>query len=98
MLGIGGAKDSHFATSFPPVHESDFPGGFMRRGSKLIFAAAMVLFASPLFAQISVPEIPFDSTPNLLKMSDNIVLGDAVRVPTNSKGHIYFYMRVCALS
>ena len=70
----------------------------MRRGSKLILAAMMALFASPLFAQISVPEIPFDSTPNLLKMPDNIVLGEAVGVATNSKGHIYVYTRDGALS
>jgi hypothetical protein len=53
----------------------------------------MGLFASPLLAQISVPEIPFDSAPNLLKMPDNIVMGEAVGVATNSKGHIFVYTR-----
>lgn len=53
----------------------------------------MALLASPAFAQISVPEIPFDSAPNLLKMPDNIVLGEAVGVATNSKGHIFVYTR-----
>ena len=53
----------------------------------------MALLASPLFAQISVPEIPFDSAPNLLKMPDNIVMGEAVGVATNSKGHIFVYTR-----
>ncbi len=65
----------------------------MRRYSELILVAVMALFASPLFAQISVPEIPFDSAPNLLKMPDNIVMGEAVGVATNSKGHIYVYTR-----
>jgi streptogramin lyase len=53
----------------------------------------MALLASPLFAQISVPEIPFDSAQNLLKMPDNIVMGEAVGVATNSKGHIFVYTR-----
>ncbi len=70
----------------------------MRNYSKLILVAVVALFASPVFAQISVPEIPFDSTPNLLKMPDNIVIGEAVGVATNSKGHIYVYTRDGSLS
>jgi len=65
----------------------------MRRFSKLVLAAATVFLASPLCAQINVPEIPFDSAPNLLKMPDNIVMGEAVGVATNSKGHIFVYTR-----
>jgi hypothetical protein len=65
----------------------------MRRFSEIVLIAAIVLVASPLFAQISVPEIAFDSAPNLLKMPDNIVLGEAVGVATNSKGHIFVYTR-----
>lgn len=70
----------------------------MRRYSELILAALIVLFASPLFAQISVPEIPFDSVPNFLKLPDNIVMGEAVGVATNSKGHIFVYTRDGILS
>jgi hypothetical protein len=70
----------------------------MRSYSKLLLAAGMVLLACPLFAQISVPEIPFDSAPNLLKMPDNIVLGEAVGVATNSKGHLFVYTRDGMLS
>jgi hypothetical protein len=70
----------------------------MRRYSELVLVAVMAFFASPLLAQISVPEIPFDSTPNLLKMPDNIVIGEAVGVATNSKGHIYVYTRDGSLS
>ena len=65
----------------------------MRRTSWLGLAVAVALFACPAFAQIAVPEIPFDSAPNLLKMPDNIVLGEAVGVATNSKGHIFVYTR-----
>jgi len=65
----------------------------MRRFSKFVLAAVIVFFASPLFAQISVKEIPFDSAPNLLKLPDNVVMGEAVGVATNSKGHIFVYTR-----
>jgi hypothetical protein len=44
---------------FSPFTSLIFQEVFMRRGSKLIVAAVMAFFASPLFAQISVPEIPF---------------------------------------
>jgi 6-bladed beta-propeller len=70
----------------------------MRRCSELLLVAVALLFASPLLAQISVPEIPFDSTPNLLKYPDNIVVGEAVGVATNSKGHIFVYTRSGLLS
>ena len=70
----------------------------MRGCSKFVLAAGMALFACPLFAQISVPEIAFDSAPNLLKMPDNIVMGEAVGVATNSKGHIFVYTRDGMLS
>ena len=65
----------------------------MRRFSKFVLATVLVFFASPLFAQISVKEIPFDSAPNLLKLPDNVVMGEAVGVATNSKGHIFVYTR-----
>ncbi len=65
----------------------------MRRVSQFVLAAVIFFLASPLFAQISVKEIPYDSAPNLLKMPDNIVMGEAVGVATNSKGHIFVYTR-----
>ncbi len=70
----------------------------MRRFSEIVFAAVIVFLACPLFAQVSVPEINFDSAPNLLKMPDNIVMGEAVGVATNSKGHIFVYTRDGLLS
>jgi 6-bladed beta-propeller len=70
----------------------------MRRYSELTAVVVVMLFASPVFAQVAVPEIPFDSAPNLLKMPDNIVIGEAVGVATNSKGHIYVYTRDGSLS
>jgi sugar lactone lactonase YvrE len=70
----------------------------MRRCSEVLLVAAVLFFASPLLAQISVPEIPFDSVPNLLKLPENIVMGEAVGVATNSKGHIFVYTRSGNLS
>lgn len=65
----------------------------MRRYLELVSAVMLVLFAGPVRAQIAVPEIRFDSTPDALKMPDNIVMGEAVGVATNSMGHIFVYTR-----
>jgi DNA-binding beta-propeller fold protein YncE len=45
-------------------------------------------------AQLSIPEIPYDSVPNLLKTPDDITLGEAAGVATNSKGNIWVYARM----
>ena len=47
----------------------------------------------PVRAQESVPEIHFRSAPNLLKMPDNLYLGEASGVAVNSKGHIFVLSR-----
>ncbi len=65
----------------------------MLRFFQTLFAGVAMLFASPLFAQLSVPEIPYDSAPNLLKLPDNLYMGEAVGVATNSKGHIFVFTR-----
>jgi len=65
----------------------------MRCCSQSLLIAIAILFSSPLLAQISIPEIPFDSVPNLLKLPEHIYLGEAVGVATNSKGHIFVYTR-----
>jgi DNA-binding beta-propeller fold protein YncE len=70
-----------------------FVEALMRRFAEFVLVAVIVFFTCPLYAQISVPEIPFDSTPNFLKMPDNIVMGEAVGVATNSKGHVFVYTR-----
>jgi NHL repeat-containing protein len=44
-------------------------------------------------AQLTVPEIPFDSVPNFLKLPDGLYLGEVTGVATNSKGHIFVYTR-----
>jgi hypothetical protein len=51
-----------------------------------------LLFVATLSAQ-NIPEIPYDSAPNLLKMPPHIYLGEAAGVATNSKGNIFVYTR-----
>jgi NHL repeat len=64
------------------------------------------LFALPVVAQTqtpaqarlrakaqNVPEIPFQSVPNFLKLPPNLYLGEGIGVATNSKGHIFVYTR-----
>ena len=58
-----------------------------------LIASAAVVFSIPLWAQLNVADIPFDSQPNLLSMPDDIYLGEAVGVATNSKGHIFVFTR-----
>src|SRR5260370_27013147 len=58
-----------------------------------LFQVAQLLFASSLCAQSEIPEIPYDSAPNLLKLPEHIHMGEAVGVATNSKGNIFVYTR-----
>lgn len=61
-------------------------------------ALAGLLAAVPVFAQTAAkasattPEIPFDSV-NFAKMPPGIYMGEAVGVATNSKGHVFVFVR-----
>ncbi len=57
------------------------------------FLAAFLFAAACALAQDSVPEIPFDSNPNLLKLPPDLYLGEVSGVATNSKGHIFIFSR-----
>src|SRR3954468_24000255 len=61
----------------------------------LILAAGHVISAQQQFggAQLAVPEIPFESVPNFLKLPDKLYLGEVPGVATNSKGHVFVYTR-----
>ena len=61
---------------------------------RLLFLICMLsaLVGMPLMGQ-SIPDIAYDSTPNFLKMPDDIYLGEVLGVATNSKGHIFVYTR-----
>lgn len=52
---------------------------------------AALLAAASLVAQ--VPEIPYESAPNFLKLPEHIYLGEAAGVATTSKGNILVYTR-----
>jgi len=60
----------------------------------LLFVTALAS-GGALSAQFSIPEVPFDSvaTPDLLKFPDNVHMGEAAGVATNSKGDIFLYTR-----
>lgn len=58
----------------------------------------VLLLAAPLFGQSkakaeNVPEIPYDSVPNFLKLPPDLYLGEGIGVATNSKGHVFVYTR-----
>src|ERR1700732_4696707 len=60
--------------------------------------ALVILLAVPVFAHLkatieNVPDIPFSTVPNFLKLPSGEYLGESVAVATNSKGHIFVYHR-----
>jgi sugar lactone lactonase YvrE len=70
----------------------------MRRCLASCFLVAVVPFAGPVFAQTkataqNVPEIPYESVANFLKLPAGLYLGEAMGVATNSKGHVFVFTR-----
>ena len=65
------------------------------RGVGASVVAAAIALGMSLSAQ-SVPEIAFDANIDLLKLPDNVHLGEVAGVATNSKGHIFVYTRTGA--
>src|SRR3954452_2337280 len=59
-------------------------------------SVAIVACAASLLAQSSAPDVPYDANADLLKLPDNIHLGEVAGVATNSKGHIFVYSRTGA--
>jgi sugar lactone lactonase YvrE len=55
---------------------------------------ALLLAASSLWAQQPpIPEIPYRSVPDLLKLPPDLYLGEVAGVALNSKGHIFVFSR-----
>jgi hypothetical protein len=58
-----------------------------------------LLLSGSAFAQANkakaqnVPEIPYESVPNFLKLPPGLYLGEAMGVATNSKGHLFVFTR-----
>jgi hypothetical protein len=67
----------------------------MKRSFHLFVAAAALAFGASLAAQNAL-DIAYDANADLLKLPDNIHLGEAAGVATNSKGHIFVYTRTGA--
>src|ERR1700723_588864 len=56
-------------------------------------SVAIAPLAVPAWAQESVPQIPFESVPNFLKLPPDMNLGEAAGVAVNSKGNVFVYSR-----
>jgi DNA-binding beta-propeller fold protein YncE len=65
----------------------------MTRSMRSLVALASLACGATLFGQTRAPEIAYDANADLLKLPDNIHLGEAAGVATNSKGHIFVYTR-----
>ena len=48
---------------------------------------------APAKARATTPEIPFESVPNVLKLPAGLYMGEAVGVATNSKAHVFVFVR-----
>jgi DNA-binding beta-propeller fold protein YncE len=59
----------------------------------LLAAARVCVVAQSKAKAQNVPEIPYDSVPNFLKLPPNLYLGEGIGVATNSKGHVFVYTR-----
>ena len=49
--------------------------------------------AGPAKAKATAPEIPFESVPNFFKLPAGLYMGEGTGVATNSKGHVFVYVR-----
>jgi hypothetical protein len=65
--------------------------------SLALYLVLTLLSTGALMAQKAkaqnVPEIPFDTVPNFIKLPAGLYLGEAMGVATNSKGHFFVYTR-----
>src|ERR1700719_92367 len=60
---------------------------------KSFLLVTLVLLAPLSFSQQTVPEIPFDSIPEFLKLPPGVNFGEVPGVAVNSKGHIFVFTR-----
>ena len=60
---------------------------------KMWLAVLLSLIGPAAFAQDAPPAIPFESVPNLLKLPDDMHMGEAAGVAVNSKGNILVFHR-----
>src|SRR6267142_4405642 len=60
---------------------------------KRLIYALFLLAGAPAFAQQTVPDIPFDSSADFLKLPAGMNFGEVPGVAVNSKGHIFVFTR-----
>ena len=60
---------------------------------KTLLFASLLLFIAPACAQQNVPEIPFDSVADFLKLPPGMNFGEVPGVAVDSKGHIFVFTR-----
>jgi sugar lactone lactonase YvrE len=60
---------------------------------KTILFSLVLLAAAPALAQQSVPDLPFDSTADFLKLPGGTNFGEVPGVAVNSKGHVFVFTR-----
>ena len=58
-----------------------------------LMAGALAATATVLSAQLSIPEVQFDSNADLLKFPADVHMGEAAGVASNSRGDIFLYTR-----
>jgi len=63
------------------------------RGVSVFILLLIASSASAQQAPPAVPEIPYRSVPNFLKLPDNIYFGEVAGVAVNSKGHVFVFSR-----
>src|SRR5271170_377424 len=59
----------------------------------LVLTLCLAAPSSLLAQSPAVPEIPFDSVPDFLKLPSEIYLGEVAGVAVNSKGHVFVFSR-----
>ena len=66
----------------------------MRQFARCLILLAIVGIGHSLAAQIKIPEILYDSAPDVLKgLPDDLYIGEVAGVATNSQGHLFVYTR-----
>src|SRR5690348_6343778 len=73
--------------------EQTRPAHFVEEIMKASLITVFLLITSAAWAQRPVPQIPFDSVPNFLKLPQDMYLGEVSGVAVNSKGHIFVFQR-----
>ena len=65
----------------------------MSRWTLLAATAVLAILAARPVGQSAIPEIAFDSSPDLLRMPADIHLGEVAGVASDSRGRLYVYTR-----